>query len=96
MYLLKEDGKWTARADDPFARKRVKHWDPESDSIQGPIDDAFLDSFVFVLPTGQPTNEKVGRWVAGESEHAITHWRKQFRGEARVKALLRRRGSNAR
>jgi dienelactone hydrolase len=53
--------------------------------LQGPIDDAFLDSFIFVLPTGQPINEKVGNWVAAESEHATTQWRKQFRGEARVK-----------
>jgi hypothetical protein len=53
--------------------------------LQGPIDDAFLDSFVFVTPTGQPLNEKVGNWAAAEAEHAVTHWRKQFRGEARVK-----------
>lgn len=53
--------------------------------LQGPIDDAFLDSFIFVRPTGKPMNSRVGAWASGELEHAIDHWRKQFRGEARVK-----------
>ena len=38
-----------------------------------------------VRPTGQPLNEKVGSWSAAEQAHAIEHWRRQFRGEARVK-----------
>lgn len=53
--------------------------------LQGPIDDAFMDSFIFVRPTGKPLNEKVGAWAAREQAHAIEHWRKQFRGEAQVK-----------
>jgi hypothetical protein len=53
--------------------------------LQGPIDDAFMDSFLMVRPTGSALNEKVGKWVAGEMQHAIDHWRRQFRGEARVK-----------
>ena len=31
--------------------------------LQGPIDDAFIDSFVFVRPTGKPLNDTVGEWV---------------------------------
>jgi Prolyl oligopeptidase family len=53
--------------------------------LQGPIDDAFLDRFIVVKPTGQAMNESVGKWVNGEMTHAITHWRQQFRGEAIVK-----------
>src|SRR5262249_832357 len=53
--------------------------------LQGPIDDAFLDRFVMVRPTGQPLNENVGKWAANEMKHAVTHWRQQFRGEAIVK-----------
>ena len=30
-------------------------------------------------------NEQVGKWADGEMHHAIEHWRRQFRGEARVK-----------
>jgi pimeloyl-ACP methyl ester carboxylesterase len=53
--------------------------------LQGPIDDAFMDSFLMVRPTGKSTNDKVGRWVEGELAHALEHWRRQFRGDARVK-----------
>jgi dienelactone hydrolase len=53
--------------------------------LQGPIDDAFMDAFLIVKPTGKAMNAKTASWAAVEAEHAITHWRKQFRGEARVK-----------
>src|SRR6185369_2689811 len=53
--------------------------------MQGPIDDAFMDRFLIVKPTGTALNEKVGKWANEECEHAILHWHKQFRGEAMVK-----------
>ncbi|MBS0209744.1 MAG: prolyl oligopeptidase family serine peptidase [Planctomycetes bacterium] len=53
--------------------------------LQGPIDDAFLDSFLMVHGTGKPRSEKVAAWVKVEEAHAIEHWRQQFRGDARVK-----------
>ena len=53
--------------------------------LQGPIDDAFMDAFLMVRPTGKPLHEKTGAWVATEQAHAIEHWRRQFRGDARVK-----------
>ncbi len=53
--------------------------------LQGPIDDAFFDSFLMVTPTGTPLNSAVGAWVSAEQKHALVHWRQQFRGEARVK-----------
>jgi hypothetical protein len=53
--------------------------------LQGPIDDAFLDAFTFVRPTGTSKNEKVAAWVKAESDRAVKRWRTQFRGEARIK-----------
>jgi hypothetical protein len=53
--------------------------------LQGPIDDAFLDSFIMVRPTGEPMNAKVGSWARDELNHALEQWHLQFRGEARVK-----------
>jgi hypothetical protein len=44
-----------------------------------------MDSFIFVRPTGTATNEKVGAWVKAEMDRAIEHWRRHFRGDARVK-----------
>ena len=43
-----------------------------------------MDSFLMVRPTGQPLNEKVGAWTAKEMEHAVVHWRQQYRGDARM------------
>ncbi len=78
-HFRKVDGKWQVvdSVDDGTLRKRH--------GLQGPIDDAFMDSFLMVRPTGTPLNEKVGAWADKEMAHAIDHWRKQFRGEARVK-----------
>ena len=84
------DRSWTAHF-----RKVDSHWQPaDSDDdgklrkrhgLQGPIDDAFMDSYLMVRPTGAPLNDKVGQWAGVEMRHAVDHWRRQFRGEARVK-----------
>ncbi len=77
-HFRKVNGKW----------QRVEQQDEglhKRHGLQGPIDDAFLDSFLIVRPTGQPQHEKTGAWVQAELTRAIDHWRKQFRGEARVK-----------
>ena len=52
--------------------------------LQGPIDDAFMDSFVFVRPTGPAANPRVSGWARSELDRAIEHWRRHFRGHARV------------
>ena len=57
---------WATTA--PFAK---------SHGLQGPIDDAFMDSFLMVRPTGTPLNDKAGKWVAAEQAHALDHWRRQ-------------------
>jgi hypothetical protein len=53
--------------------------------LQGPIDDAFMDTFMFVRPTGKFANPAVETWVRGELDRAITTWRLHYRGQARVK-----------
>ena len=53
--------------------------------LQGPIDDAFLDRFLIVRPTGKPMHEKTGRWAQDEMVRAIREWRRQFRGDALAK-----------
>jgi pimeloyl-ACP methyl ester carboxylesterase len=53
--------------------------------LQGPIDDAFMDSFIFVRPSGKCRNEAIDAWSKSELERAIEHWRRHFRGQARVK-----------
>ena len=53
--------------------------------LQGPIDDAFLNGFVFVKPTGAPAVPAMAKWVETEENHAIREWRRQFRGDAQVR-----------
>jgi dienelactone hydrolase len=78
LHLVKKGTQWAAgELDANELRKRH--------GLQGPIDDAFLDSFLMVSPTGTPTSPSLGTWVKAEEEHAIREWRRQFRGEARVK-----------
>lgn len=63
----------------PAASLRKTH------NLQGPIDDAFLDRFLFVRPTGKAWHEQTGKWSAVELDRAIEHWRRHFRGIAQVK-----------
>lgn len=76
--FVKNNGKWEA------AKL------PESDmckhhNLQGPIDDAFMNAFLMVRPTGTAFNEKIGKWTKTEMDYATAQWRKQFRGEAQTK-----------
>lgn len=74
----KENGKWKQGGGVNGLAKKP--------GLQGPIDDAFMDAFVVVKPSGKPMNAKVGEWADKEMKHAVTHWRNQFRGDAPVKA----------
>jgi hypothetical protein len=75
----REGGRWSVVETADNGKLYKRH------GLQGPIDDAFMDSFLMVRPTGKALHEQVGKWVETEMAHAITHWRQQFRGEARVK-----------
>ena len=54
-------------------------------NLQGPIDDALMDRFLFVKPTGQSDHPKFQTWSDSEMARAAEHWRRHFRGEARMK-----------
>jgi len=71
-----DGGKWKAGH---LSGLRKKH------DLQGPIDDALMDSFIFVKPSGTCRSKAVDKWVNAEFDHAVTHWRRQMRGDAVVK-----------
>ena len=83
VHLRKNGSQWALMGqegvalDDKELRKRH--------GLQGPIDDAFMDSFIMVRPTGTPLAPSIAAWCSAEQEHAIREWRRQLRGEARVK-----------
>ncbi len=78
-HFRKSGNQWTLADAAVTAGPHKRH------GLQGPVDDAFLDSFVFVSPTGTPLAPGVAKWVAAEEKHAITEWRRQFRGDAQVR-----------
>jgi hypothetical protein len=56
----------------------------KSPGLQGPIDDAFMSSFVFVAPSGRALHEDIGQFIKQEFERAVFEWRAQFRGAVQV------------
>jgi hypothetical protein len=74
---------------------KAGHWKPgEPDSepqlrkrhgLQGPIDDAFMESFLCVRPTGQPLNAVADEHARKELERFGNLFAKFFRGEVRIK-----------
>ncbi len=76
--LVRVDGKWKVGRQKPTVLRK-RH------GLQGPIDDALMDSFIFVRPSGKSSHAKVQQWATAELERAIVHWRRHFRGDARVK-----------
>ncbi|MEM9824992.1 MAG: prolyl oligopeptidase family serine peptidase [Planctomycetota bacterium] len=52
--------------------------------LQGPIDDAFCDSFLFVLPSRPATHGNVQRWIEREQTYAMRRWQTIMRGNIRT------------
>jgi len=77
IHLEKHEGKWRKPQESEALWKRP--------GLQGPIDDAFLDPFLVVLPSGKCINPQAQRWVEFESQHFLDRWQAAFRGKARVK-----------
>ena len=79
VHFRKSGAQWTVAESAEFAGLHKRH------GLQGPIDDAFLDSFLFVTPTGTAISSAVGKWAASEEKRASREWRRQFRGDAPVR-----------
>lgn len=70
-------GKWLQRSPESGLSKRH--------NLQGPIDDAFMSSFIVVRPTGQSSNILFDQWSKTEMERFLVQWRRQFRGDPVIK-----------
>jgi hypothetical protein len=79
VHLRRTGERWAISETADLAGLHKRH------GLQGPVDDAFLNRFVFVSPTGTPMNPIVGIWAAAEEKRAIAEWRQQFRGDAIVR-----------
>ncbi len=75
--LTNANGRWQRADNWPELRKQPQ--------LSGPIDDAFLDPFLVVMPSGQAAHPQVEQWVRCESAGFMDRWRAVFRGQPRVK-----------
>lgn len=78
-----KDGSW--QWSPPFVTPKENRLAGKSPKLQGPIDDAFLDPFVVVLPSGKSVNPRVQQWMDFEVAHLRERWAAAFRGELPVK-----------
>jgi len=54
-------------------------------NLQGPVNDAFMDAFLCVTPTGEPLNAIAGQQAAQELARFSQMFAKEYRGDARAK-----------
>jgi pimeloyl-ACP methyl ester carboxylesterase len=79
LALQKSGSTW--RIDSSLSQKGLH----KTHALQGPIDDAFLDPFLMVRPTGKPWNDEVNQQALRTMAHFDRMWGKFFRGHPFVK-----------
>ena len=72
------DGKWK-RITAPVKGLVKRH------GSQGPIDDAFMDGFVFVRPTGISLNATSGKQLEDAMQLAVSDWHRYFRADVPIR-----------
>lgn len=78
IFVERKDGAWVVSEGlSDLGRKRP--------GLQGPIDDAFMASFLVAIPDKEPASELHARWVEFEIARFERRWRELFRGEVRTK-----------
>lgn len=78
--VIKVDGRWRQKTSEDKTPSLAK-----TCYLQGPIDDAFYDPFLVVVPSGKSKHPAVERWVQFELAHFKDRWRRLFRGDVRIK-----------
>jgi hypothetical protein len=77
--LVRNGSNWTVGSSAAASGLRKRH------ALQGPIDDAFLDPFLLVKPTGTPWNEAVHQQALRTMARFDLMWGRFFRGHPFVK-----------
>jgi pimeloyl-ACP methyl ester carboxylesterase len=84
VYLEKRDGKWKVTVPEKVLTERLRQpqkWGGQ----QGPIDDAFMRSFVCVRGTGKPWHAGTQSYAEANLKRFGEEWSKYLRGELPVK-----------
>lgn len=74
----KQNGKWAAARNPPSGLRKVH-------GLQGPVDDAFMDAFLCVTPTGTAWNPVAAAWAGKTLDVFRANFAKWLRGDVRVK-----------
>ena len=72
-------GRWRAVGQFEFATLAKRP------GLQGPIDDAFMDRFLMIRPTGRAITRLAAQWTKAQLDQALSDWELQFRGKPLVK-----------
>lgn len=83
---VNNSGKWLGRDKDGETGRGIKNRGKyvKSHGVQGPIDDAFLESVTFVRPTGLAFTAASGVFLEKVRTRAEEDWKRFFRGDMRV------------
>jgi hypothetical protein len=84
LYLERDNGKWRQVLPQKLLTEHLRRLHKTA-GLQGPIDDAFMDSFICVRGTGSPWNEAVQKYADASLEHFREDWEKYLRGALPVK-----------
>jgi hypothetical protein len=84
VYLRKSGAAWQVVLPQLLLTQRLRA-ERKVSGLQGPIDDAFTDSFLCVRGTGKPWHDAVHRHAEASLERFRHEWSKYFRGELPVK-----------
>lgn len=76
--FAKTNGKWTIAGAWSAGLRKVH-------GLQGPVDDAFMDAFLCVRPTGSAWHSATEQWAAKTLEVFSLNFAKWLRGDVRVK-----------
>src|SRR5262249_3077522 len=84
VYLERVQGKWKAVLPQKIMTARLRHRQ-KVPGLQGPIDDAFSESFVCVRGTGTAWHESTGKYAEANLERFRAEWSKYLRGDLPIK-----------
>ncbi len=85
VYFRYSGSEWRQLDHDASRRFELNVDHLKQHNLQGPIDDAFMGSFLCVRGTGRPWNPLVQSWADDRLQRFAEEWKRWMRGEIRIK-----------
>src|SRR5207244_340104 len=80
VYLEKRGGKWKSVLPQKLHTDRLRRVQKFT-GLQGPIDDAFTDSFLLVRGSSKPWNDAAWKFINDNLKRCREEWARYYRGE---------------